>query len=462
MVVLEDEEDNSDLKTFIPTGMEHLLMGDEAEILQPDLQQQYHQALVTKPGDGEGTHLKRLPVASMTAWREQGGISAPSTIEDVSDTEVNGLVKLHETQYGTFVEEGVPNINDKDPRGRCLRGLSGRWSLGRNLSTLLPVKLFTTGLVALPGLVVGRRVREDIRPERCQHFQEPKPTGVVLVVEAPANRKKPRKGKKEPEVRPPCNPKTAPERMIIELPEAPMERNDQERAFGEKFLGFPVLRRPTDCQRMMQTIPHEDIETFQAACPVTIGDILTLDQKAQVWDLIYTWRDLFQCSIDHIPATDLVVHYIPTYPEAVPVKWQPRNYSAEDQKFYDIVIPKLVASGIITWTQSPWSAHTMLLRKEGVTDAPPEKSLRMVHVFTRINAATIKCHYPMQRPETVINCLGRNNFSMFMKTDQSNGYWGVPLYLPDAYKTAFATSHGQFAYLRMGQGLQEPRLLSTN
>jgi len=77
----------------------------------------------------------------------------------------------------------------------------------------------------------------------------------------------------------------------------------------------------------------------------------------------------------------------------------------------------------------------------------------MVHIYCRINHATIKTNYPMKRTETIINAMGMSLFKLYWWTDGANGYWAIPMYRPHAYKTAFSLILGQFTYLRMGQGL---------
>jgi len=55
--------------------------------------------------------------------------------------------------------------------------------------------------------------------------------------------------------------------------------------------------------------------------------------------------------------------------------------------------------------------------------------------------------------EPILNSLSSSKFKIFWYVDGANGYWAVPMWKPHAFKTAFSTILGQFAYLRMGQGL---------
>lgn len=80
-------------------------------------------------------------------------------------------------------------------------------------------------------------------------------------------------------------------------------------------------------------------------------------------------------------------------------------------------------------------------------------SLRMVHQYIQLNAATIIFNYPMKRMESIVNTFGQKKWKVYFKADAANGYWAIPLAKEHAYKTAFHCIFGQYCYLRMGQGL---------
>jgi len=147
-----------------------------------------------------------------------------------------------------------------------------------------------------------------------------------------------------------------------------------------------------------------------------------------------------------MPPTDLVCHYIPTWPRSIPVRARDKLFTQEEVTWMEQRIPEMLAAGIIEHAVSPWSHRTKFVRKK-------DKELRMVHVFCPINAATINHSYPMRRIEPVVNNLTQAKYKVFLQADAANGFWAVPLFPQHSYKTAFATSLGQFQYKRMGQGL---------
>ena len=146
-----------------------------------------------------------------------------------------------------------------------------------------------------------------------------------------------------------------------------------------------------------------------------------------------------------LPATDLIEHRIPTI-KCNPVRSKPKLYTQKEAEWQKKHLPELLDAGIIDWVNSPWSASCKFpVKKNG--------DLRMVQIYCPINNATIKTNYPMKRTEPIINAMSMSRFKLYWWADGANGYWAIPMYRPHAYKTAFSSILGQFAYLRMGQGL---------
>ena len=60
----------------------------------------------------------------------------------------------------------------------------------------------------------------------------------------------------------------------------------------------------------------------------------------------------------------------------------------------------------------------------------------------------------MHRIDEVIDTLIKSKFKVFFCSDASNEYWAMSIKEGDEYKTGFMTSHEQYIYLRIGQGLK--------
>jgi len=191
-----------------------------------------------------------------------------------------------------------------------------------------------------------------------------------------------------------------------------------QEAFGNT-LRFPTRQRPAESKRNMDlTSSDEEIAkwfTPDEGKQIQIGEQLTETEKLQGMRLLYTWRDLFCNNVRELPAMDLIEHRIPTI-KCNPVRSKPKLYTQKEAEWQKKHLPELLDAGIIDWVNSPWRASCKFpVKKNG--------DLRMVHIYCPINHATIKTNYPMKRMEPIINAM------------------------------TFSSILGQFAYIRMGQGL---------
>ena len=177
---------------------------------------------------------------------------------------------------------------------------------------------------------------------------------------------------------------------------------------------------------------------------------MTAEEKKEAACLLYTWRDLFADDIKDMPVTDLSVHRIPIYRGAQPRRAKDRLYTKEERDWLEVNISKLEEAGIIAHSESPWVHRTKFVRKK-------YQSLRMVHVFCRINSVMMLSGYSTKRIEPVLHNLMQARFSSNFQADTVNGFWAVLLHPSHAYRTAFSTHEGQWQYLRMGQELARAR-----
>ena len=222
---------------------------------------------------------------------------------------------------------------------------------------------------------------------------------------------------------------------------------EEDEIFG-KMKGYPTERRPIDYRRSISTVPEGVVNSWFEQSPIRFGaDVENNNEQRQAARrLMYTWKDLFITDTARMTGTDLVVHTIPTYENAVPVRAKSKLYTPRERQWMEENIPKLLEAKIIDHSFSPWCHRTKFVPKK-------DGDLRMVHIYCPINDATIPNAYPMRRVEPVLNNLMQPGHRFFFQADAANGYWAVPLVENHAYKTAFDTHMGQFHYLRMGQGL---------
>lgn len=233
---------------------------------------------------------------------------------------------------------------------------------------------------------------------------------------------------------------------------------EEEAVFGTAYSRFPTDRRPSsfhlEVDEVTETVVCE--EWFQSM-GIHIGQQLDPVERAKTIRLLYTWRTLFISDTRELPATDLVIHAIPTYANVKAHRAREVPVTPEEEAWQLRNLPPMLGV-IIGFTQSPWSAKTTFVEKKDSADSRDpvtgfRTSLRMVHTYCALNDATIKSNYPMKRMEPIISGLAKGSRRFYFTGDATNGYYAVPLLAEHAYKTAFSTVLGQCCYLRMGMGL---------
>ncbi len=210
---------------------------------------------------------------------------------------------------------------------------------------------------------------------------------------------------------------------------------------------FPVDRRPQ--QRELSTTDQVVINEWFDDSGITIGSMAdTVEKRNRGKRLLYTWRECFAKTLRDVKPTDLIEHSIDLKPNARPSYSKIPRYTEKERQFCDRIFPEMEEAGIIIRASSDWGCRSRF---------PPKKKdseeLRVVYNYIPLNSQTIKPQYPMHHIEEVIDTIIRPKHRCYFITDASNGYWAVRMKPGDEYKTGFVTPHGQYAYLRMSQGL---------
>src|SRR5438034_1247838 len=150
-----------------------------------------------------------------------------------------------------------------------------------------------------------------------------------------------------------------------------------------------------------------------------------------------------------VKPTDLLHHVIDLKQQIKLVKSKVPRYTLKEREFAAKIFPEMEEAGIIIWSISEWGAKTKFPPKKKGSD-----QFRVIHNFIPINKVTIKLQYLMHHIDEVLEMVIRPRYTCFFITDALNGYWAVPIRPGDEYKAGFVMSHGQYLYLRMGQGLK--------
>jgi hypothetical protein len=105
--------------------------------------------------------------------------------------------------------------------------------------------------------------------------------------------------------------------------------------FGVGNLGYPINRRPDEFRRLInrQAITS-DVDHWVKSQYTEFLNKKGISRKERdtARRVLYTWRHVFFEKVSNIPATDLLIHYIPTYPDAIPRAAKLLAYNLEEKQ----------------------------------------------------------------------------------------------------------------------------------
>ena len=130
----------------------------------------------------------------------------------------------------------------------------------------------------------------------------------------------------------------------------------------------------------------------------------------------------------------------------LPVKSRYRRYSPQEKRIIKEEVDKMMANGIVEYSDSPWSAPVVLVRKK-------DGSWRFCVNFTAtVNPHIVKDAMPIPRCQDILD--GLSKATLMSLWDVNSGYWSLRLRVQDRKFTAFATeSHGLLQFTRAPFGL---------
>ena len=107
-------------------------------------------------------------------------------------------------------------------------------------------------------------------------------------------------------------------------------------------------------------------------------------------------------------------------------------------------VSKMLGSGVIRPSNSPWSAPLVMVRKK-------DNSWQFCVDYRKLNSVTHRDAYPLPRIDATLDALSGS--SLFSTLDLTSGYWQVEVAESDKEKTAFSTPQGHFEFNVMPFGL---------
>jgi len=115
-----------------------------------------------------------------------------------------------------------------------------------------------------------------------------------------------------------------------------------------------------------------------------------------------------------------------------------------ENEFLEEEISKLLEDGIISPSESPWSAPVVIVKKKN-------GKLRLCVDYRQLNAVTIRDQYPLPRIDELLDSFKDCHY--FSTIDLASGFWQVEMKPEDKPKTAFITKQGLFEFNVMPFGL---------
>ncbi|PIO66570.1 reverse transcriptase [Teladorsagia circumcincta] len=201
---------------------------------------------------------------------------------------------------------------------------------------------------------------------------------------------------------------------------------------------FSTTHLLTETQRVSDSLPN---------CQSVSIDLsraeVTPEQRQQLLDLFREYSDRISTSPYDLGSYDHTRITIKTTTEVPPSRYRPTRIPARFQKELDDHINKLLKSGRIVESDTPWLHNTVLVKKK-------DGSLRVCLDFRPLNDITIPDRYPLPRIEDLLERVaGKRYYTSF---DLASGYMQLLLAPESQAKCGWATHRGvyQFVYLPFG------------
>ena len=191
--------------------------------------------------------------------------------------------------------------------------------------------------------------------------------------------------------------------------------------------------------------PTTDNEVWQDSFPLQLDcPDLTEADKAKLFTLIHTNRDVFALDASELGRTNVCKHRI-DIKDATPVKQNPYRVSPAQREELDKHIDLLIEQDMIRPSVSSWASPILLVPK------PHSTALRMCIDYRKLNSVTNKDSHPLPRIDTILDSLHGAKF--FTTLDLMCGYWQIEMEEESKDKTAFVSHRGLFEFNVMPFGL---------
>ena len=134
-------------------------------------------------------------------------------------------------------------------------------------------------------------------------------------------------------------------------------------------------------------------------------------------------------------------------PTCRPIATRSRHFSVNDKAFIQSEIVKLLQTGVIEPSSSPWRAQVVVVKNP----SQPDKKRLCVDYSQTINQYTELDAYPLPRIDDMINNLA--HYKVFSTFDLRNAYHQVPILKDDRKYTGFEANGRLYQFRRMPFGV---------
>ena len=130
----------------------------------------------------------------------------------------------------------------------------------------------------------------------------------------------------------------------------------------------------------------------------------------------------------------LASHKLSVSPMAKPVRQKVRRFHPDRHAIIQAEVSNLMQAGFIREVKYPeWLANVVVVPKKG-------GKWRVCVDYTDLNDACPKDSFPLPRIDQIVDASAGQGMLSFL--DAFSGYHQIPMFPPDAEKTAFITSTG--------------------
>ena len=174
-----------------------------------------------------------------------------------------------------------------------------------------------------------------------------------------------------------------------------------------------------------------------------IEENISVKDRKKIERLLQDNLEVFGTKEKPFGRTDLVKHDI-VVENSSPIKQPMRRIPFHLRPEADNEVNKMLQSGVIEPSSSPWAAPVVLVRKKDGT-------IRYCIDYRKLNDVTKKDSYPLPRIDDSLDVLGKANY--FSTLDLASGYWQIQLTDEAKEKSAFSTNSGLYQFTVMPFGL---------